>query len=301
MLSLCAVYHKLFDQGEIVMKKKIITIVQVIIGAALLLGLFNIVYVFLDYRTGESSYDELAALAVIPEAVIPETTTQSILTEKTESIPEETLETVETIQEEMDDTVWPVIDFAALQQINPDIIGWIYIEDTKINYPITYSGDNDYYLNHLYDGTSNSAGCIFLDKECAKDFSMPNSVIYGHNMGNGTMFRGILNYKTQEFYNEHPIGLLITPNAKYKIEFFSAYVANATLGSSLHNAWDLNFTEDGYVEWLKQISERSLFQSEAVPQNEDRVLTLSTCTYDFENARFVLHGILREQIDQPNT
>ena len=150
--------------------------------------------------------------------------------------------------------------------------------------------DNDYYLDHLFDGTANGAGCLFVDAACQPDLSGRNTVIYGHRMKNGTMFAALGNYREQAYYDAHPSFLLLTPERRYVVEWFSGYVADTE-----ESAWTLDFSgEESYLAWLEEVRGKSDFSCGVSPTAEDRVVTLSTCSYEFENARFVLHGILRE-------
>ena len=199
----------------------------------------------------------------------------------------------ETISSESGETepapVDPTIDFTGLKEINENCVGWIYIEDTAINYPVVQGSDNSYYLKHLISGEWNSSGCIFLDCRVNSDISDRHSIIYGHHMKNGTMFSGLTKYKSQEYYDAHPEGLLITPEQTYRIEFFAGYVASVE-----DTAWKVSFESDEeYEMWLKAAKERSWFESDISPAVTDRVLTLSTCSYEFDNARFVLLGVLK--------
>ena len=187
--------------------------------------------------------------------------------------------------------VGPTIDFVGLKEINEDCVAWIYIEDTAINYPVVQGSDNSYYLKHLIDGKWNSAGCIFLDSRVDSDISDRHSIIYGHHMKDGTMFSGLAKYKKQTYYEEHPEGLLITPERTYRIEFFAGYVASVEDPS-----WMIGFESDEDFEmWLKEAKKRSWFTSSLFPAVTDKILTLSTCSYEFDNARYVLHGIISEE------
>ena len=107
-------------------------------------------------------------------------------------------------------------------------------------------------------------------------------------MKNGTMFTGIDKYKKQEFFDEHPVALLITPDKNYKVDFFAGYVA-----APQDDAWEIGFTEAEFEVWLQNAADRSCFTSEIAPIASDRILTLSTCSYEFDDARFVLVGALR--------
>lgn len=183
---------------------------------------------------------------------------------------------------------WPLVDFAALGEINPDIVGWIYLPGSQINYPIVWR-DNAFYLDHLFTGEYNSGGCIFLDERCSGDFSDAHSILYGHHMKDGSMFAGILEFRDQGYYDSHLSAMLVTPEGNFWVHFFSGYVADTR-----ESAWKLEFSGDAYGAWLDEIAEKSCFRAALVPTAEDRILTLSTCSYGFADARFVLHGVIVE-------
>lgn len=254
------------------MKKKfpliLLALIFLAIAAFSAWQLFGILY---EYHQGESTYDELSQFATTP-------TPPPSNPDTPESTPTP------------DDTVWPEVDFAGLQAINDDVVAWIYLEDTHVNYPVVLGPDNDYYLNRMYDGKGNGAGSIFMDYRNNGKFTDRNNILYGHRMNNGTMFADISKYSNGEFFKTHPYVLIITPDAKYKAEVFSAYVANTT-----YSSWDLDFDgDDVYLKWLETLKSRSYFDRDVSFTTEDRVLTLSTCTYEFEDARFIVHGILHE-------
>lgn len=185
--------------------------------------------------------------------------------------------------------VWPQVDFEALKAVNEDIVGWIYLEGTEINYPVVRGDDNSYYLDKLYDGTVNGSGSIFLDFRNEPNFVDKNNILYGHSMKNGSMFTAIKRFKHQNYYDEHPYALLMTPEKNYKIEFFSGYVANVE-----QDAWSYYFdNNEVFEQWLISSKSKSNFASDIVPNANDEILTLSTCTYEFENARYVLVGVMR--------
>ena len=181
------------------------------------------------------------------------------------------------------------IDFAQLQAQNPDIYAWIQIDGTEINYPVVQGTDNQYYLKHLFEGKWNSSGCIFLDSRVAEDLSDRHSIIYGHHMKNGSMFSGLTKYKEQQYYEAHPSGYLLMPDENYTIEFFAGYVASANA-----DAWNLDFESDEeYMAWIDRAIEQSCFESPVRPVADSRIVTLSTCSYEFKNARFILLGIIK--------
>ena len=274
------------------MKRSVFSLLVFLFSALLVFSIWNIVKISASYQEGEEVYSELMTYVSISEPVPVSTRPEENIPWKDSGNESAESSTEYTAFVNEDDTVWPVVDFAALQQINPDIVGWIYIEGTQINYPIVQGEDNDYYLSHLFDGTYNSAGCIFLDAACSDDFSSRHSIIYGHHMKNDTMFGELMGYKKQDYYDEHAVALFLTPTNRYKVAFFSGYVAKDP-----SDAWQLTFEDGEYEEWLDSIIQKSCIMSEISPELTNRIITLSTCTYEFENARFVLHGILLEQTD----
>lgn len=183
------------------------------------------------------------------------------------------------------------VDFDKLKKINPQIIGWIYGKDTDINYPITQTKDNSYYLKHTFERKINNSGCIFLDCNNNKHFKDENSVLYGHHMKNGTMFAGLSKYKEQSYYNGHKTMMLFTPSKDYKVNIFAGYVTDEE-----DSAWQLSFVSDKEKkEWISKIKRKSCFTSKITPDENDPILTMSTCSYEFDDARFVLFGVLEEQ------
>ena len=249
------------------MKKIIYNALLLLFGGLLVFSGWKVLGILNTYREGQDAYADMEQYVQLPTSTV--------------SVPEET----EPTSGPVDETVWPEVDFAALAQVNPDVVGWIFIEGTSIHYPIVQGGDNSYYLNHLFDGTRNAAGCIFLDVACEGDFSDAHSILYGHHMKNGTMFASLVDYKEQVFYDQHPTALLLTPTGKYQVHFFSGYVADNDAG-----AWETDFEEDTFETWLTEISSRSLFTPATTPEPTHRILTLSTCTYEFNSAKFLLHG-----------
>ena len=147
--------------------------------------------------------------------------------------------------------------------------------------------DNDYYINHLFDGSWNRAGAIFLDYRNSADFSDPHSIVYGHHLINDTMFSALEGYKEQWFYDAHPTAQVITPEGVYTLHFFAGYVADTST-----DAWRLDVSGEEMTQWLDAAIRRSWFRADRYPAPGDRIVTLSTCSYEFEDARFVLLGFL---------
>ena len=175
------------------------------------------------------------------------------------------------------------VDFDILRAQNPDIIGWIYSPDTPINYPIAQSEDNDYYLRRLTDGTRNTAGTIFVDFRNSADFSDRNTLVYGHNMKNDTMFGTLSEYDSQSYYDSHRTLWLLTPERSWKLEPIAGFVTRAD--SDSYTLFDSGEALHGYLEGALA---RSEFESEVPIDRVERIVTLSTCTYQGVDKRFIL-------------
>lgn len=264
------------------MKKGILIVLIILLLGVFAFSAWNVVDIWLEYREGEKTYEEMDQFISIPE------TTRPTVSAKTETIPTDPVETEPTVPEQ-ELITWPEVDFDALLEVNDDVVGWIYVPDTKVNYPIVQGKNNDQYLYRLINGKYNSSGSIFLEAGIAPDFTEQNNPIYGHNMKNGSMFAGMTGYKSQEFYDEHPIALLMTPQKNYIVRIFSGYVTDAW-----GDAWDMGFSEERFQNWLDKRIRKSYFATDVVPTAQDSILTFSTCTYETQEGRFVVHGILEE-------
>ena len=187
------------------------------------------------------------------------------------------------------DSVLPFIDFEALKAINPDIVGWILIPDTRINYPIVKrENDNSYYLDHLFDGTENRAGCIFLDTRCS--FGDPHVLIHGHNMANGSMFRDLNLFKNRQFFQEHPCYYIFTPGKTYTVEIFAGSILRID-----SPVWQLDFSNTAdQMDWLSDCWSAASVSRTLTLTPEDTVITLSTCSYEYTQARWIVQGCLHE-------
>lgn len=180
------------------------------------------------------------------------------------------------------------VDFDALLAQNGDIVGWLYCAGTNINYPLVQGEDNDYYLHHAYDGTKSRAGAIFVDAENRPDFADSNTILYGHHMKNGSMFAHLADFADQEFFDAHSVMWLLTPEQIYKVELLGGYLTNADSDSyMIFSGACAEF--DGYLAGVRAASD---VQAKVQAPRDGRCIMLSTCEYDFEDARYVLHGLL---------
>lgn len=170
----------------------------------------------------------------------------------------------------------------------PNMVGWIRCEGISIDYPIMQTDDNSYYLDHLPDGSKNRLGSIFLDKSVKSDFSSPVSIIYGHMMQSNEMFGELNNYRKQDFYEKHSKLELYTMEGKKSLVLLAAYLVD---GSS--NPYPKEFgTSDAFYAYIQEIQSKSFFESKEKAVPSDKLVILSTCAYDFDEARLAIVGYL---------
>ena len=240
----------------------------------------------------EDEYDKLAeqtsiAVTQEPEAapeVTPETAeepaekdTLAVLEEMGVPIPEKT------------------VDFADLQEnTNEDIYAWIFIPDTEIDYPILqHPTDNTYYLNYNLDGSKGYPGCIYTEDYNTKDFSDPVTVLYGHNMKNGTMFAGLHKYGDSEYLEEHPYVYIYTEEGLLVYEIFAAYQSSDEHILYTYDGFKDKKVFEKYIEEILDMRSMGSVLKEGVEVTADsRVLTMSTCISGKPNNRFLVQGVL---------
>lgn len=170
----------------------------------------------------------------------------------------------------------------------PGMAAWLRCEGTQLDYPVMQAADNEFYLSHLADGSPNKLGALFLDHAAASDLSSPVSIIYGHDIRDGQLFGSLSDYKEQSYYEQHPTLSLYTPQKEYRIELLAAYLVDGTSGS-----YPTDFSDEAaFTEYLDHITAQSFFQATARAEWGDRLVILSTCSYEFDNARLALAGRL---------
>ena len=200
---------------------------------------------------------------------------------------------VRTVFEDGEEKTLPVlknpIDFTQLLSVNSDIVGWLRIRALDISYPVVQGKDNDYYLHRTFEKTDNFAGCLFVNSYNMGDFTDQNTIIYGHNMKNGSMFVKLKNFNDPEVFKKSRYFWIFTPDFIYQYRIFSASVVDKT-----GLTYQISFTDDEFDQFISRAYSNSVVDNQDVTvTKEDRIVTLSTCTGD-DSTRFVVMGKLAQ-------
>lgn len=182
------------------------------------------------------------------------------------------------------------VDFAALKDYNSDVIGWIYSEDTPISYPVAQTTDNEYYVRRSLDREYLITGTIFADYRCKGVGADQNYIIYGHHMRNGTIFGSLEKYADQAYYDAHPTLMYFTPEKTYVIDVVAGFVSDTST-----DFFKVNFNKGERAKLIENARVRSGFDSSVEVGEDDTIVTLCTCSYNFEDARFLLIGKIHEK------
>lgn len=275
------------------MKEQKQTVWKVIFTIAMLLmisGLGVVCWYLYNIYTSGTEYDELRSqvTGTIDEQTTEQTTEQATYGDT----PDTPLDNI--APPEVHDAINGEINFTKLWEVNTDLYAWIRIPNTMIDYPIAqYQGaDNTYYLNHNMYKESAFAGCIYTEKINSKGFDDPNTVLYGHNMQNGSMFRALHNFRDQAFFNENQFIYVYLPDKTLTYQIFSAYEYD-----DRHILYSFDFTnKEVFQEYLdyaqNPVSAMMYNKRDLNVTADDKIITLSTCLGTIETSRYLVQGVL---------
>ena len=181
------------------------------------------------------------------------------------------------------------MDFSALRQVNEDVLGWILIPNTKISYPLLQGEDNEFYLKHNWNKVRNSTGSIYLECQNSSDLSDFNTILYGHRMSDRSMFGLLKKYKEPEYWNDHSVVYLTDTSGCRTYEVFAAFEVGVTQQTYRLGEFD----EEAKQAFIDFSLEQSVIDTGVVPTVYDRILTLSTCTGNGHETRWVVQAVLR--------
>ena len=263
------------------MKKSLYIAAIVILLIVFAVSAFQVGSYIIESKRQQDEFDDLAAAVESAQAAAAAETTEATA-ETTES----TEETVETTEGE------PVIlpGYAALYEENPDMVGWIKIEGTKLNYPVMQTPhDKDFYLDHNFEREHSDAGCIYAREECDIFRPSDNITLYGHNMKNGSMFAALNAYVNKEAWEYNSYIFFDTLYEAHVYEIFSVFTTTASLGEgfSYHQMEDAA-DEEEFNDFIATCKELELYDTGITPKYGDKIICLSTCEYSQDNGRLVV-------------
>lgn len=196
------------------------------------------------------------------------------------------------IEEETEPPYESPIDFSALREINPDIVAWVEIPGTRIDYPVVQADNNETYLHRSFEGEESSAGAIYLDCDSDSDFMGKHSILYGHHMKNGSMFAEIVKFKEKTFFQEHRDVILYLPDRELHLKTIAALYGDAS-GEKRRTVFSDQESFNRYVdEMTKNCSFRELPEGDC-----EGLYSFVTCSYEFQNARTILYAVREEGAD----
>lgn len=272
------------------MKRVVHTCIMLIALAVLCYSAYRIYLIQKGYSDGDALYQKVQEQAVqITMSEVAEE--DSVDTEPAKESKKEKEKT----DKKKENISFPKanIDFAYLKKINPDICGWIYLEDSVIHYPVVQGSDNETYLKQAYDKSSSYFGSIFMDMRNDNDFTNQNTIIYGHNMKNGSMFGTLKRYQEEEFYQKHKYFYIFTEDKMYRYRVCAVYTTTAD--SDVYTmAYD---TKEDWLAYEQSILDRSCVDTGVSLGEKDRIITLSTCHGVHTDNRFVVQAKLEAEKD----
>lgn len=241
-----------------------------------------------ERREGDDFYARLAASVEDTEA--QQTESPSISALETETPAAQSTETLAPEETPAPAVNRSEIDFPTLWQTCSDVVGWIRLDDSVIDYPVVLGEDNDFYLHHLPDGTANSAGSIMMDQANSGDFSEAVTILHGHHMRSGSMFGRLADYSRKDYYETHPTMRLYTPAGDYDVAIFAAYTVDGYAFG-----YPTSFeSEAAFAQFVRRAISATPYETGVDVQYGDRILLLSTCAYSYTGARFVVMGKIIE-------
>lgn len=284
------------------MKRWVFNVLLIFFVLVFLVSGYFLVDYILASRKQKESFNNLAS--IMAQATVPTQPVQTLPPSDTDapaqemptiSLDEEALVSpyVEITDPETGEIVSLLPEFAPLYSLNNDIVGWISIADTVINYPVMQTPDSpNYYLRRDYYGKHSTHGCIYIREDADVFAPSDNLTIYGHRMRDGSMFYDILKYKKKSFWEEHQYITFNTLRERHTYQIFAAFKTTSTIHAAFpyHMFVDAADPEE-FDEYVENCLDISLYDTGIVPVYGDKLITLSTCDYSQENGRLVVVAV----------
>ena len=295
------------------MTEKVRKILTVLLAAVFVVSTAMLIARGFDAGEAEDAYLQAQQIAGLDS--VPDPTEETAIVEETEPpavtvpIPEETVPE-ETVPEPTEPpTMWvpaqvepdeymkklESISLEALREENPDVVGWIFLPNTSINYPVVQGEDNQHYLHYTWNNKKSVSGSIFLEATNAADFSDFRSIVYGHNMADTSMFGSLHRYARLSYWEVFPYVYLVTDEGVLRYEIYSSYKAAVD-----SKTYALDLDDRVKESFIQMTVDESELETGIVPAVTDRLLTLSTCTNSADHRRVVHARLVMEEVEIEN-
>jgi sortase B len=264
---------KLREADEVSTKlRKALTLVLL---AVFLVSSGYVAWKLLDYQKGAQDYDDARETARIPTAQLhsdrPDAKPEGALYDPFEAL--------------------GALDLGALQSVNQEVVGWVEIPNTAVSYPILKAQNNEYYLNHTWKKDVSSVGAIFMDKQNDPEFGDFHTLLYGHNMKNGSMFGCLRSYRSADYWKSHPAVYVVDKNGVHQYDIFAAYEVGVQ-----EIVYRGDVEQSGLQkQFLDFAARRSVISTGIAPQKDDQILTLSTCTGRGHATRWIIQAVRNDE------
>ena len=272
------------------MKPSLRIALKVLLALVFAVSIARVCYQFFQYRQGEEIYAQAEELVDLPDLtdlpILPPVEEPDASSGQEQEVPPE--EEVPVYVDPYADALRNM-DFAALREVNSDVLGWILIPDTNLSYPLVQGQDNSYYLNHTWRKGRNSVGAIFLECTNSSDLNDFNTIIYGHRMNNRSMFGTLHYYKDQSYWSKHPYIYITDDSGSHKYEIFAAYEVSVE-GDTYRMGFSSDQSKQSFLDYCLT---QSVLDTGVIPAVYDRILTLSTCTGNGHDTRWVVQAVLK--------
>lgn len=262
------------------MKKAILIVLVIVLLIVFGVSAFQVGSYFMDSKEQADKFGDLSNMVNEAKDNAAETTAG---TESTEATTGETEST-----EQTEPQILP--GYAEIYELNSDLVGWIKIEGTKIDYPVMQTpGSTDFYLKRDFDKKDSDRGCIYVREECDVFAPSDNVTIYGHNMLDGSMFAALHDYQNKKTWENNSLIFFDTLYEYHVYQIFSVFTTTASIGEGFsYHQMEWAEDEEDFNEFIKTCKDLAIYDTGITPEYGDKIICLSTCEYTQENGRLVV-------------
>lgn len=260
-----------------------------------IIGMAFLIKFGLSYLDGLTEAQKLKALyengqAASSQVIVPSETEQLV---PAGTVKPENIAPQKEASPEEKKTILP--QYNELINVNSEVIGWIKVDGTRIDYPLLQHDDNEYYLHMNIENKKSKRGCVYIDYRNNSELTDKNTLIYAHNMKDGSMFRDLVSYKKRSFFDSHRTIHISNIYEEGLWEVFSVYVVDAD-----KETIDIDYSKEGsFINAMDGFKKRSMFKTNTTIESGDRIATLVTCSYETSNSRTIVHAKYIGKILQP--